>query len=77
MKNIFKRTGIMKIAKALRDEPTLNKQGREAAVRALVKVFKEDNPIFAEQMFRDIANCKVEDDPLTHYRELGKVHGKS
>jgi hypothetical protein len=72
----FKRTGIIKIAKALRDEPGMSKTAKELAVRALVRVFKEDNPLFAEQMFRDVANCKVEDDYLTHYREFNKVHGK-
>ena len=66
----FKRTGIMAIAKALRDEPTLTLTAKKAAVRALNKVFKLDNPMYDENTFRQLVTGSLERDYLTYYRKL-------
>jgi hypothetical protein len=70
--SVFTRKGYIAIAKALRDEPGLNKAGREQAVRALVKVFKADNPAFAEAVFRAVANSELEDDRYTKDYKIGE-----
>ena len=70
--SVFTRKGYIAIAKALRDQPGLNKTGREHAVRALVKVFKADNPAFAEATFRAVANAELEDDYMTQMHKIGE-----
>jgi hypothetical protein len=69
---VFSRKGYIAIAKALRDEVPLNAAGRRAAVAALVKVFKADNPLFAEKVFRAVANAELEDDPKTYLTKIGE-----
>jgi len=64
----FTRLGINSIAKAIRNTPISN-SARSMLVRNLVEVFAEDNPLFDAARFRQLANGKLDKDPLFGWRE--------
>lgn len=47
------------LAKAIRDSG-LSKANRDIAIRAISKVLKEDNHMYNEYMFRNMANANME-----------------
>ena len=49
------------MAKAIRDSG-LSKANRDVAIRALSKVLREDNPLYNEYMFRNMANTIMDGD---------------
>jgi hypothetical protein len=70
--SLFSRKGYILIGKAVRNADGLSAHGRAAVVRELCKVFKDDNHAFREDVFRDLANAKIDDDPMPIRNPLGK-----
>jgi len=47
------------LAKAIRDSG-LSKANRDIAIRAISKVLREDNPLYNEYIFRQVANTVMD-----------------
>lgn len=68
---MFSRTQIISIGKCVRNAQGLSAAGRRAVVAELCKLFKADNQTFPEQIFRAIANAKLEEDYKTQSFRIG------
>lgn len=68
----FTRKQIIAIAKCIRNSE-IPKQHCNKFIIELDKLFFEDNASYAAQMFKDIAQFKKEEDPITHRYLKGKL----
>lgn len=67
MKTFTRRQYII-LAKAIRNIETVSQNSKDTLIREMVKLFQEEACAFDERMFRDIANCKREDDHPNYIR---------
>ena len=65
---LFKRTGTNALAKVIRNA-TMARTSKVSLVRDLNKMFKEDNPLFNQEQFRQLCSGKLDKDPLYGWRE--------
>ena len=65
---LFKRTGINAIAKVIRNSG-IGAGAKRLIIQDLVRLFKEDNPIWDAKQFRQLCSGKLDKDPLYGWRE--------
>ena len=65
---LFKRTGINAIAKVIRNSD-IGAGAKRLIIQDLVRLFKEDNPIWDAKQFRQLCSGKLDKDPLYGWRE--------
>ena len=65
---LFKRTGTNAIAKVIRNSE-IGAGAKRLIIQDLVRLFKEDNPIWDAKQFRQLCSGKLDKDPLYGWRE--------